>query len=109
MTRPTLFYMPHCPHGLYENVLCSNNDSIEQHGYLKNIFIIGNSFDSYLNSKSSLQLERMLPSWLSNKEDMICSPFIIRENHRHYMNFNEFAFHEWNAKHRSVQTENREL
>ncbi|GAX12151.1 hypothetical protein FisN_1Hh076 [Fistulifera solaris] len=37
----TLFFMPHCPSGLYENVLWSN------WRHLKSIFIFGNSLKSY--------------------------------------------------------------
>ncbi len=39
----TLFYMPHCPIGLYQNVLVANWRNPE------NIILFGNSFSTYLD------------------------------------------------------------
>lgn len=44
-SKPTLFFMPHCPVSLYENVLYTNWED------LSNLFIVGNSL--------KLQLERL--------------------------------------------------
>jgi len=41
--RPTLFFMPHCPLVLYENVLEANWTSVN----LNKIIILGNSFNRY--------------------------------------------------------------
>ena len=38
----TLFYMPHCPYRLYNNILWANWDALDE------VLILGNSFDSYL-------------------------------------------------------------
>lgn len=40
--RKCIYYMPHCPYRLYCNILWANREA------LAGIFIIGNSFDSYL-------------------------------------------------------------
>jgi hypothetical protein len=52
VTKPTLFYMPHCGRGLYSNTLSSNWNT-EQ---LPLVTIIGNRFDMYVGT----QLERDL-------------------------------------------------
>jgi hypothetical protein len=41
VARPTLFFMPHCPRGLYHNVVSANEDRLQR------IAIIGNSFARY--------------------------------------------------------------
>ncbi|KAI9103093.1 hypothetical protein DFS34DRAFT_607431 [Phlyctochytrium arcticum] len=40
---PTLFYMPHCGHALYNNVLRANWSPAQ----LESVVIVGNSFDAY--------------------------------------------------------------
>ncbi|KAK4264746.1 hypothetical protein QN277_025878 [Acacia crassicarpa] len=46
--KPTLFFMPHCPIMLYDNLLQENWKSSS----LRNIVILGNSFDNYVSSGS---------------------------------------------------------
>ena len=43
VTSPTLFFMPHCPMGLYHNILLSNWNKSS----LGNVYIFGNSFAAY--------------------------------------------------------------
>ncbi|KAI9032641.1 SRR1-domain-containing protein [Phycomyces nitens] len=57
VTKPTLFYMPHCGRGLYSNTL-SVNWTKEN---LKNITIIGNRFDMYVGSQLDRDLKRECP------------------------------------------------
>lgn len=57
VTKPTLFYMPHCGRGLYSNTLCSNW-SPEQ---LPLVTIIGNRFDMYVGSQLQRDLIRECP------------------------------------------------
>ncbi|ESO04612.1 hypothetical protein HELRODRAFT_78679, partial [Helobdella robusta] len=45
VTRPTLFYMPHCGRPMYNNVLSSNWDKDR----LGHVCILGNSFLSIMN------------------------------------------------------------
>ncbi|KAI8076644.1 uncharacterized protein B0P05DRAFT_545305 [Gilbertella persicaria] len=52
VTKPTLFYMPHCGRGLYSNTLSANWNKQQ----LAHVTIIGNRFDMYVGS----QLERDL-------------------------------------------------
>ena len=40
---PTLFFMPHCAHRMYSNVLWSNWNAV----HLQNVVIVGNSFSKY--------------------------------------------------------------
>ncbi|KAJ3101353.1 hypothetical protein HDU97_001394 [Phlyctochytrium planicorne] len=58
ITTPTLFYMPHCGHSLYANVIASNLSTS-----LNDIIIIGNSFEAYhtmpKSSTHSALLERI--------------------------------------------------
>ncbi|CAG8491734.1 5892_t:CDS:2 [Cetraspora pellucida] len=46
VTNQTLFYMPHCPLGLYNNLIEANWDRIK----LKDIIIVGNRLDFYNES-----------------------------------------------------------
>ncbi|TPX69628.1 hypothetical protein SpCBS45565_g02266 [Spizellomyces sp. 'palustris'] len=55
--NPTLFYMPHCGHTLYSNVLRSNWTQAK----LSGLMIIGNSFEAYSMIQLSSALERKAP------------------------------------------------
>ncbi|KAI9114483.1 hypothetical protein K1719_014711 [Acacia pycnantha] len=46
--KPTMFFMPHCPVTLYDNLLQENWKS----SLLSNVVILGNSFDNYVSSGS---------------------------------------------------------
>ncbi|CAG8845875.1 38240_t:CDS:2, partial [Gigaspora margarita] len=46
VTNQTLFYMPHCPLGLYNNLIEANWDRIK----LKDVIIVGNRLDFYNES-----------------------------------------------------------
>jgi len=53
-TNPTVFFMPHCPKGLYQNLLWANW-SVER---LNRIVIIGNSFEGYADQLGQETLNR---------------------------------------------------
>ncbi|KAI9145248.1 hypothetical protein BKA69DRAFT_1050253 [Paraphysoderma sedebokerense] len=57
---PTLFFMPHCPKALYNNLVVSNwtRESLEK------IVIIGNSFESCFTRSTRASLEQSFPALL---------------------------------------------
>ncbi|KAL0089452.1 SRR1-domain-containing protein [Phycomyces blakesleeanus] len=57
VTKPTLFYMPHCGRGLYSNTLSVNWNQEN----LQNITLIGNRFDMYVGSQLDRDLKRECP------------------------------------------------
>ncbi|CAG8518463.1 14200_t:CDS:2 [Dentiscutata heterogama] len=57
VTNQTLFYMPHCPLGLYNNLIEANWDRIK----LKDIIIVGNRLDFYNERMITASLERKAP------------------------------------------------
>ncbi|KAI8393280.1 SRR1-domain-containing protein [Radiomyces spectabilis] len=57
VTKPTLFYMPHCGRGLYSNTLSSNWNPTQ----LTHTTILGNRFDMYVGSQLDKDLKRECP------------------------------------------------
>lgn len=59
--NPTLFFMPHCPLGLYANLLFANSDCLE------NVKIMGNSLHTYADrleqNKYTALLRHLQPMW----------------------------------------------
>ena len=59
--EPTFFFMPHCPLGLYSNLLYTNRKCLE------NVLILGNSLTSYANrleqNCSTRLLRHVQPFW----------------------------------------------
>lgn len=61
VTEATLFYMPHCPQSLYNNLLLANWKTIDS---LQNVFILGNSLHAYADRQIGTLakgIEAMLP------------------------------------------------
>lgn len=52
ITAPTLFYMPHCGHTLYNNLLRANWSPRT----LPDILVVGNSFDAYSTLQTAIEL-----------------------------------------------------
>jgi len=52
-TEPILFYMPHCPHFLQNNLLFTNWNS----QMIKNCVILSNSYHEFENPQNSVNLE----------------------------------------------------
>ncbi|CAB4431564.1 unnamed protein product [Rhizophagus irregularis] len=57
ITNQTLFYMPHCPLGLYNNVIASN----WERNKLEKIILVGNRLDFYDETMSTTLLNRKAP------------------------------------------------
>ncbi|KAI7854565.1 hypothetical protein BDC45DRAFT_535569 [Circinella umbellata] len=57
VSKPTLFYMPHCGRGLYSNTLSVNWDKQS----LPNVIMIANRFDMYVGSQLERDLRRECP------------------------------------------------
>ncbi|KAG0164436.1 hypothetical protein DFQ30_009950 [Apophysomyces sp. BC1015] len=57
VTKPTLFYMPHCGRGLYSNTIRANWNRSQLH----HVNIIGNRFDMYVGSQLDRDLRRECP------------------------------------------------
>lgn len=82
----TIFYLPHCPKQLTNNILWKNWGL-----YLKNIILIGNSFDSLISSTP----ERILKS---NAEFILkINPFVkelhLENNFKYSDIFNDTSIH----------------
>lgn len=60
VSDPTLFWMPHCPLGLY-NQLISTNFTCAALSNNNNLIIIGNTFSSYSLRKLPAQLKKEAP------------------------------------------------
>ena len=53
---PTFFYMPHCEHHLYDGLVSLNLSA----GLLKNVIILGNSFERYGESLNGLKPRQIM-------------------------------------------------
>mmetsp|Transcript_15813 Transcript_15813/g.64604 ORF Transcript_15813/g.64604 Transcript_15813/m.64604 type:complete len:206 (-) Transcript_15813:2320-2937(-) len=83
-STPTLFFMPHCPRQLYNNVLQSNWKATQ----LSNVMIIGNKFSNYY-----LQIRpRQMRSYLETSEAVMEEKAIDVEYKTEWFNaFNDQA------------------
>jgi len=94
----TLFYMPHCTEGLYSNLLREN----WQEHLLKNVVILGNSFDSYIK-RDILQTPSMVKLAVLIFREILVSFNLIHELQLcfndmsvHYMDVNTIVGDIWN-------------
>ncbi|KAI9202329.1 uncharacterized protein BJ171DRAFT_514724 [Polychytrium aggregatum] len=87
VSRPTLFYMPHCGAALYNNVLWANWGASS----LTNIAIIGNSFDMYCCSSldSKLAAEGPFIKTIQAHTTEVALPSNFHDNDV----FNNLSFH----------------
>lgn len=85
--RPTIFWMPHCPLGLYDNLIESNFS----YGKLEKIMIIGNNFGSYHDRLRIADLAKKAPyvSWIFPYMDISC----IKEREQWIVEFSDVAIH----------------
>ncbi|KAF9584121.1 hypothetical protein BGW38_007510 [Lunasporangiospora selenospora] len=89
----TLFYMPHCPKGLYSQILESNWTS----ECLSRIVIIGNRFTMYDESPLFRQIERQAPFILPALSIASVSPFPVEKFEDNTV-FNDLAIHTFSPK-----------
>ncbi|KAI9496219.1 hypothetical protein BDB00DRAFT_809528 [Zychaea mexicana] len=71
VSRPTLFYMPHCGRGLYSNTLSANWDKES----LPNVIMIANRFDMYVGTQLERDLRRECPYLIPAVELVDCTSF----------------------------------
>ena len=71
-TTPTIFFMPHCPKGLYQNILWANWSA----ACLNRIVIIGNSFEGYADQLGQDKVnEEQIPTILA----LTAMPDVVQE------------------------------
>jgi hypothetical protein len=92
---PTLFYMPHCEHHLYESLVVYNLSQ----GLLSNVAILGNSFSRYgesLNGSKPRRIMDLVAQGCVNELDVPCDPpKRTRDIEPHYPEgaFNNMSLH----------------
>jgi hypothetical protein len=91
--RPTLFFMPRCPLGLYDNLLEANYTA----NSLNNCLIVGNDFQSYTIRHSRSKLNRLAPYLAASVDLAHIERLKISDadDKDIQMSLNDLAIHRW--------------